>query len=205
VARHGVHHVDRRSDGHGHRDPGRAPGTARRRQLGRRGGLVVALHAHLRDRSGRLRRRRSEQPDRLLDVNGGGTPAAGAGIIIYTCKSPQTALGNQSFRFAQDANGAYRVDPGSGSPANTLVWAQTGAGTAVRLAAVSTADAQQWTVVAFGATGEYRVMSRTGSLCLTQSSNAEAGAVTAAACAANSTATNAAYLAQRFTFTEIAS
>lgn len=148
---------------------------------------------------------RHKSSGKCLDVNGGGTPAAGAGIIIYTCKSPQTALGNQSFRFAQDANGAYRVYPGSGSPANTLVWAQTGAGTAVRLAAVSTADAQQWTVVAFGATGEYRVMSRTGSLCLTQSSNAEAGAVTAAACAANSTATNAAYLAQRFTFTEIAS
>jgi hypothetical protein len=154
---------------------------------------------------------RHKTSNKCLDVSGGGAAAVGGSIIIYTCKSPQAATGNQSFRFALDAaTGAYRVFPGSAATTGP-VWepATATTGAALRLDAIDTNAttklSQEWTVAAFGGTGEYRVVNRATGFCLTSLTSTEAAQVTVATCGTSTSTLNATFLAQRFTLAEIAS
>ena len=140
---------------------------------------------------------------KCMDANGG-SATANTNLILYPCKALMAA-DNQAFRF--EAIGAFfRIFIGSGTAANPIVRAPLVTGGQVQLQNIDTtgtsANWEQWTIVAHGATGDFQIKSRTGA-CLAMNSSNDLTVFVTATCTASVDTASTAYRAQHFTFTDI--
>jgi len=141
----------------------------------------------------------------------GGSIAAGTNLILFPCK-PLAVTTNQSYRFAQvGTTGFYRIYIGTGTAAGP-VWEAFSAlaGSAVQLNTVETgattkSNNQQWSVVQHGDAGDFRIVNKNSSLCLTMPSSTDTTGFTVTACGTSLLTTNTTYRAQHFGFVEIPS
>jgi len=147
---------------------------------------------------------------KCVDANGGST-AAGTNLILFPCK-PLAVNTNQSYRFSQVGTTAfYRIYIGTGSSAGP-VWeaASAIAGSAVQLNTIDTgtttkSNNQQWSVVQHGDAGDFRIVNKNSSLCLTMTASTDNTVFTVTACGTSLVNTNTTYRAQHFGFVEIPS